>query len=167
MLVYFHIDEVARDSVVASALNRQIRAIGGQVIYGNRLSTVQLLRYCNCFDAIILPSLPHFVLAFPDSKCIPKNVFILQTEAVGQATGTLKGFTLNILALTTWSLSLGIKCMWISFMGTLTFKCFQGILSRVPSSCTRCWPSSIGIYLYAASCPQASRKKHYRLRLTI
>ena len=57
MLVYFHIDEVARDSVVASALNRQIRAIGGQVIYGNRLSTVHLLRYCNCFDAIILPSL--------------------------------------------------------------------------------------------------------------
>jgi surface carbohydrate biosynthesis protein len=90
MLVYFHIDEVARDSIVASALNRQLRAIGGRLIYGNRFSTAHLLRYHNCFDAIILPSLPHYVLAFPDPLRLPNNVFILQTEAVGQATGTLR-----------------------------------------------------------------------------
>ena len=38
MLVYFHIDEVARDSVVASELNKEINLNGGRVVYGNRFS---------------------------------------------------------------------------------------------------------------------------------
>jgi hypothetical protein len=88
--VYFHIDELARDAVVASALRYGLEEKGGQLFYGNRFVTDCLLRYHNPFDAIILPSLLHFYGAFPDANHLPNNVFILQTEAIGQSTKTLK-----------------------------------------------------------------------------
>jgi hypothetical protein len=90
MLVYFHIDELARDSVVASALKKQLEKENGKLVYGNRLTTRFLLKYFNIFDAIILPSLRHFTEVFTDIENLPKNIFILQTEAIGQATGTLR-----------------------------------------------------------------------------
>ena len=90
MIVYFHIDELARDAVVASALKNQLKSRNGKLVYGNRFTTDYLLRYQNIYDAIILPSLLHFYYAFPDSDSLPDNIFILQTEAIGQATGTLK-----------------------------------------------------------------------------
>ena len=90
MLVYFHIDELARDAIVAAALKKEIACRGGRVVYGNRFTTDYMLRYGNIFDAIILPSLLHFFGAFPEAKNLPNNVFILQTEAIGQATGTLR-----------------------------------------------------------------------------
>lgn len=90
MLVYFHIDELARDAVVAAALRKDLKQVGGRLVYGNRFTTDYILRYFNVFDAIILPSLRHFLVAFPDAKNLPSNVFILQTEAIGQATGTLR-----------------------------------------------------------------------------
>lgn len=90
MLVYFHIDELARDAVVASALKHEVERAGGRVIYGNRFISDYFLRHWNIFDAIILPSLLHYYGAFPDQEMLPSNVFILQTEAIGQATGTLK-----------------------------------------------------------------------------
>ncbi len=90
MLVYFHIDELARDAVVASALKKELEAIGGRLVYGNRLMTHHILRYFNAFDAIILSSLSHYVDVFPDPNNLPDNVFILQTEAIGQATKTLR-----------------------------------------------------------------------------
>lgn len=90
MLVYFHIDELARDAVVAAALKHEVERVGGKLVYGNRFITDYFLRYWNIFDAIILPSLLHYVGAFRDPESLPNNVFILQTEAIGQATGTLK-----------------------------------------------------------------------------
>lgn len=90
MLVYFHIDELARDAVVASGLKKELRNVGGRLVYGNRLTTYHLLRHLNIFDAIILPSLHHYTTAFPNPQQLPKNVFILPTEAIGQATGTLR-----------------------------------------------------------------------------
>lgn len=90
MLVYFHIDELARDAVVASALKKEVEAAGGRLVYGNRLMTNYLLRHFNVFDAIILSSLAHYIDVFPDPNNLPDNVFILQTEAIGQATGTLR-----------------------------------------------------------------------------
>ena len=90
MLVYFHIDELARDAVVASALKKELECTGGRLIYGNRFITSQMLRHFNAFDAIILPALSHYQDAFPNSRNLPKNIFILQTEAVGQATGMLR-----------------------------------------------------------------------------
>lgn len=90
MLVYFHIDELARDAIVASGLKKELRNVGGRLVYGNRLTTYYLLRHLNIFDAIILPSLHHYTIAFPNPQQLPKNVFILPTEAIGQATGTLR-----------------------------------------------------------------------------
>lgn len=90
MLIYFHIDELARDAVVASALKKEVEAAGGQLAFGNRLMTNYLLRNFNVFDAIILSSLAHYIDVFPDPDNLPDNVFILQTEAIGQATGTLR-----------------------------------------------------------------------------
>lgn len=90
MLVYFHIDELARDAVVAAALKAELKKRGGKLIYGNRFTTDYVLRRMNIFDAVILPSLLHFYGAFSDADALPSNVFILQTEAIGQATGTLK-----------------------------------------------------------------------------
>jgi hypothetical protein len=90
MLVYFHIDELARDAVVASALKKELEAVGGKLVYGNRLMTHHVLRHFNGFDAIILSSLAHFIDVFRDTENLPDNVFILQTEAIGQATGTLR-----------------------------------------------------------------------------
>lgn len=90
MLVYFHVDELARDAVVASALKKEIERAGGRLVYGNRLTTNHILRHFNVFDAIILSSLAHYIDVFPDTKKLPDNVFILQTEAIGQATGTLR-----------------------------------------------------------------------------
>jgi len=89
MLVYFHIDELARDAVVASALKKEVERAGGEVVYGNRLITHYVLRHLNIFDVIILPSLMHYFLTFKKDS-LPDNVFILQTEAIGQATGTLR-----------------------------------------------------------------------------
>jgi hypothetical protein len=90
MRVYFHIDELARDAIVASGLKAELENAGGRVIYGNRLTTYHLLRHVNIFDAIILPSLHHYLTAFPDPQKLPNNVYILPTEAIGQATGTLR-----------------------------------------------------------------------------
>ena len=90
MLVYFHIDELARDAVVASALKKELKRIGDRLVYGNRTTTHLILRYFNVFDVIILPSLAHYIDAFPDSKHLPNNIVILQTEAIGQATGVLR-----------------------------------------------------------------------------
>ncbi len=90
MLVYFHIDELARDAVVAAGLKKELRNVGGRLVYGNRLTTYYLLRHLNVFDAIILPSLHHYTTAFPNPQRLPGNVFILPTEAIGQATGTLR-----------------------------------------------------------------------------
>jgi hypothetical protein len=90
MLVYFHIDELARDAVVAAGLKKELEARGCRLIYGNRFITHHILRHFNVFDAIILSSLDHYINVFPDPQRLPNNVFILQTEAIGQATGTLR-----------------------------------------------------------------------------
>jgi len=49
-----------------------------------------MLEYFNNFDAIVLPSIIHFQDVFPDINNLPSNVFILQTEAIGQATGRIR-----------------------------------------------------------------------------
>lgn len=54
--VYFHIDEVARDSVVAANLKIILAQRGVDLIYGNRTQTYRLWRACP-FDALILPHL--------------------------------------------------------------------------------------------------------------
>ncbi len=90
MIIYFHIEEVGRDSVVGSALKKAIKEQGGRIVYGNRFISSFLLKKFNCFDAVIFPSLVVFKNVFDDPLKIPENVFILPTEAVGQGTKNLK-----------------------------------------------------------------------------
>ena len=87
--ILFHIDELARDSIVASAMKRVAKKYNIEIHYTTkRLS--RILRLFNGFDAIILPSLLHYQYFFPSPKKLPNNIYILPSEAVGQATGTLR-----------------------------------------------------------------------------
>ena len=57
--ILFHIDELARDSIVASALKRE--GIKQDInVYFTTKKQSKILRILNPFDAIILPSLEHF-----------------------------------------------------------------------------------------------------------
>ena len=81
MLVYFHIDEVSRDAVVASALREEVKKVGGKIIYGNR-ATTRRLRHFNIFDVVILPGINYYMNAYPDPNHLPDNIVILPTEAM-------------------------------------------------------------------------------------
>ena len=60
MIVYFHIDELNRDAITASALKKRFKDCGHRLVYGNRL-TFSLLKYFHrIFDVIIIPR-PHFL----------------------------------------------------------------------------------------------------------
>ena len=89
MLVYFHIDELSRDAIVASALREELKKVGGKLIYGNR-ATTRRLRHFNIFDVVILPGIDYYMGAYPDPNHLPDNIVILPTEAVGEATPRLR-----------------------------------------------------------------------------
>jgi len=118
MLIYFHIDELARDSIVASSLKRAFESEGHKLFYGNRyLTESRLLKFHKLFDAIILPSLQHFIDTFPDASKLPSNIFILQTEAIAQATGTprrLQGkyFGSDPVACAPWHKAVSCFLLW-------------------------------------------------------
>ena len=115
MLVYFHIDEVARDAVVASALREELKKVGGKLIYGNRRTT-RKLRYFNIFDVVILPGLDFYKLAYPDQNHLPNNIVILPAEAVGEATAQLrmnvKYFGTDIEACEPWHKTIAMFLLW-------------------------------------------------------
>ena len=59
--IYFHIDELSRDSITASAFNKVLKEHGAKIIYGNRRTSSLLLpHFCYLFDLIILPR-PIFI----------------------------------------------------------------------------------------------------------
>ena len=61
MEIYFHIDEMNRDAIVASALKKELKARGHKLTYGNRIYTSRLLdNYYFLFDVIILPRVLFF-----------------------------------------------------------------------------------------------------------
>ena len=83
--IYFHIDELARDAVVASALKKELESRGHKLTYGNRMSTARLLeKFMPSFDVVIIPR-PTFMNAFKslneNSKYPP--IVILFSESVG------------------------------------------------------------------------------------
>ncbi len=58
MNVYFHIDELNRDAIVASVLKKKLAQHGHNLVYGNRV-TNRLLKYLHrAFDVIVVPR-PH------------------------------------------------------------------------------------------------------------
>lgn len=76
-IVYFHIDELFRDAIVASALRNEVRKRGGRLVYGSRLSHSIAKHFPRLFDAIILPRPANF-----DFGC--DNAYVLYTEGVGR-----------------------------------------------------------------------------------
>ena len=81
--VYIHIDELNRDSVVASALKQELAERGVKLIYGNRHYSNYLIRYfAKYFDAVVFPK-PHFLRYF-DKNCFNETkVIMLYTENIG------------------------------------------------------------------------------------
>lgn len=79
MLIYFHIDELNRDAVVAAGLRKRMNSQGWHLVYGSRTS-LKLLKYFSwLFDAVIIPR-PMFIQDFSY-----RNHVILYTEMVGRA----------------------------------------------------------------------------------
>lgn len=85
MRVYFHVDELSRDSIVASNLRRELERRGHQLVIGNRLATSILKKYGKLFpnviDALILPRL----LFFKGMEYLPSMKVILPTECIGMS----------------------------------------------------------------------------------
>jgi hypothetical protein len=84
MNVYFHIDEIGRDAVIASALKKEFKKNGAKLFYGNRLYTYRLLKYfLHMFDVIILPR-PMFLDSIDGANGDLPKIVVLPTEAIGR-----------------------------------------------------------------------------------
>lgn len=79
--IYFHIDELSRDSITASAFNKVLKEYGAKIIYGNRRTSSLLLpHFYYLFDLIILPR-PIFVKELIGKKNLPPVVIIFTEGA--------------------------------------------------------------------------------------
>ena len=79
--VYFHIDELARDSVVASALKQRLKRQGVELEYGNR-NTSECLDSGFPFDLGIFPSADFLSGYFSSPEKISFPIVMLPTESV-------------------------------------------------------------------------------------
>lgn len=84
MNIYFHIDELYRDSVTASAFKKTFREHGHKVFYGSRASAPFLKLFHDCFDVIVLPR-PHFIPDMLGKKSLywRQDFYMLSTESLG------------------------------------------------------------------------------------
>jgi surface carbohydrate biosynthesis protein len=98
MRIYFHIDELARDAVVASALKKYFKDRGASLWYGNRVDSLAL-KFHNPFDALILPSV-DLLFAYLDKERSGINnslIFILPTESICGNEDTLNRLRVHLL----------------------------------------------------------------------
>ena len=134
MLVYYHIDELSRDAIVASALREELKKVGGKLIYGNR-ATTRRLRHFNIFDVVILPGIDYYMNAYPDPNHLPDNIVILPTEAVGEATPRLrinvKYFGNDHEACAPWHKTIAMYLLW----GFTHLKSFQNYYPAYLDKC--------------------------------
>jgi surface carbohydrate biosynthesis protein len=83
--IYFHIDELNRDAIVASVLTCELNKLGWKVIYGNRFLS-KLLKYFEwVFDVVILPK-PMFISSIFNERQITRlrsKFVMLYTENIG------------------------------------------------------------------------------------
>ena len=84
MIVYFHIDELNRDSIVASALSIKFKNNGDILVYGNRLVSRLIKFFHFIFDVIILPR-PHFLYDLWGNRyqSWESKIVMLSTESLG------------------------------------------------------------------------------------
>lgn len=88
--IYFHIDELSRDSIVASALTRIAKKRNWRIVYGSRNSGFLMAKFERFFDVIILPKPTFFTSFFHPSKIegLRSNYIILYTEQIGIMTAS-------------------------------------------------------------------------------
>lgn len=84
MNIYFHIDELNRDAIVASSLKKKFKKKGHKLIYGNRASSRLLNYFHGAFDIIIMPR-PHFLNDIWGKRWMSwsTKVIILSSESLG------------------------------------------------------------------------------------
>ncbi len=133
--IYFYIDELARDAVVAANLKSVLNNRNIKLVYGNRSSS-SILKMFNPFDILILPSLEHFRTEFPDLSRLKSKIIILPTESVGLATKTLSRINAKYFGnepdkCKPWFDAVSIFCLW----GKDHLRCFQEIR---PDSLSKC-----------------------------
>ena len=84
MNIYFHIDELKRDSIVASALKKKFKAKGHNLIYGNRITGPVLKVFHDAFDVIVFPR-PHFISDMLGDSSLDwdQEIIMLSSESLG------------------------------------------------------------------------------------
>jgi surface carbohydrate biosynthesis protein len=95
MHIYFHIDELARDAVVASALKKYFYERGSFLHYGNRIDSCAL-RKSNPFDALIFPSIDlanSYLLGVEANNAL---IFILPTESISGSEDTCNRLKIHL-----------------------------------------------------------------------
>ena len=80
--VYFHIDELYRDSITASTLKKELTKRNIQLVYGGRFYFRLLKYFIGSFDAVILPK-PHFLHYAKKEYLSNANMIMLYTENIG------------------------------------------------------------------------------------
>ena len=82
--VYFHIDELGRDAITASALKKAFAKRCINLVYGNRVYTKRVLQhFVFAFDIIILPR-PMFLHDFKNINRDMPPIVVVFTESVGR-----------------------------------------------------------------------------------
>ncbi|MGE3974334.1 MAG: hypothetical protein AB7F59_07415 [Bdellovibrionales bacterium] len=113
--IYFHIDEVARDSVVAANLKALFARQDIQLVYGNRL-TSEALKFSQPFDLLIFPSVDLIETTYPVASSIDVPIMILPTEGIGM--NDMKRFSVHFLGLQyvsgkkDWASKVTAFCFW-------------------------------------------------------
>jgi len=84
-VVYFHIEEVARDAIVAAGVKAELARDGIRLEYGNRRESARLgtRGRFDEYDLYIFPSLDAFRVVCHDPTRIESPVIILPTESIG------------------------------------------------------------------------------------
>ncbi|MDC0424666.1 hypothetical protein OAL75_03260 [Candidatus Pelagibacter ubique] len=81
--VYYHVDELGRDSITACALKKAFAERGYNLVYGNRAYTKRVLEhFVFAFDIIILPR-QQFLKVFKDLNKKMPPIVVVFTESVG------------------------------------------------------------------------------------
>lgn len=133
--VYFHVDEVARDAIVASALKRKFAARGVTLAYGNRVES-PLLRRTDPFDLYVFPSIDLFKVYFPDVERLKTPVVILPSESVGGMTSNVRRLAAKYFGTfqdecRAWTERVSAFCLWGPSHVKAFEECGPHLLGRV------------------------------------
>jgi surface carbohydrate biosynthesis protein len=119
--VYFHIDELARDAVVASALAKYLKASNINVFYGNRRIS-NFFKKFNVkfpFDLAVFPSVDLLQASFKNVEEINFPVVILPTESISGTENTIArqiqhlfGTAYAKQGVNDWAKKISKFCLW-------------------------------------------------------